>query len=505
MKNYKKYALVSVYDKKYLSSLCNVLKKYNIGIISTGSTANEILKLNYDCELVSDLTKFKEILDGRVKTLHPKIHASLLFKRKNNKHYKTFKKLKFPIIDFVFVNLYPFQEVIKKTKEIDKCIEMIDIGGPALLRSSAKNYHSVTSVCNINDYKNFINQMNFNRGYTSIQFRKKMAIKVFALTAEYDYNINNWFTNNSKKINKNKIIKLKYGENSNQKSTFIIKNLKNSLFKAKIQGKDLGYNNLLDLDSGLNCLKEFNEPTCVVIKHNNPCGVASSKKIENAYNKAISSDPISIFGGIVFFNRSINETLAKKIIKNFYEIIVAPSYNKKALNILNKKKKLILIETKKINVENKVEIKSIVGGYLKQEKNLTKISNQNIKCVTDYKTSTKQLKDLIFAFKVCKHVKSNAIVLAYNQQTIGIGAGQMSRIDATKIAISKVKKVKKKLSYVAASDAFFPFTDSIKDLYKNNCCAIIQPMGSINDNKIINFANKKKLPIYFSKYRLFKH
>ena len=259
------------------------------------------------------------------------------------------------------------------------------------------------------------------------------------------------------------------------------------------------------MDSAINLLNEFDEPTCVIIKHNNPCGVASDKNINKAFNKALRSDPVSSFGGIVAVNRSINEHLAKKLKSNFFEIVIAKSFQKKAYNIIKKKRKLILIETKNIQYDSKQDIKSINGGYLIQEKNNIKIGLNHMRSVSKNKASKKTLDDLIFSFKVCKHVKSNAIVIAKNKKTVGIGAGQMSRIDATRLALIKVPKKIKLKGFVAASDAFFPFVDGVKLLSKNNCKAIIQPKGSINDSKIIDFANKNKLSLYFSNYRLFKH
>lgn len=504
--NKKKHALISVFDKKNLFFICEILIKYNIALISTGSTAKEIRKIGFSCKVLSNLTKFPEMLGGRIKTLHPKIHASLLYDRNKKTHLATFKKLDFPIIDFVVVNLYPFGKVIKFSNDTKKCIEMIDIGGPTMLRSAAKNFKTLTTISSISDYKKFIKNMEKNKGRTSLDFREKMAQKVFLRMSKYDNIISKWFLK-KKRINlsKNNKILLKYGENPHQKASYHLKNVKNSIFKAKIQGKDLGYNNILDLDSGLNCINEFDEPTCVIIKHNNPCGVASSNSIYNAFTKALAADTISAFGGIVCLNRHVDKKLATILSKNFYEVIAAKKFNKEALNILKIKKQLILIETLNFIPQYKKEIKIVFGGYLKQEKNLIKIKNKDLICVSKHKANLQTLEDLIFAFKVCKHVKSNAIVLAQNKQTIGIGAGQMSRVDSTKIAILKRKNNNNNRKFVAASDAFFPFTDNIKLLIKNKCHSIVQPKGSINDKKIIDFVNKKNISLYFSKHRLFKH
>ena len=332
-----------------------------------------------------------------------------------------------------------------------------------------------------------------------------MAKKVFEKTSSYDQVIYNWFSNNKKtniKFNNINKTKLKYGENPNQKSFFYTEN-KNIFFDFKIHGKEIGYNNILDLSSGIDCLKEFLDPTCVIIKHNNPCGVASGKTIKNAFKKAYFSDSHSAFGGIVTLNKNIDKSLAQILSKKFFEIIAAPSFSSEAEEILKQKKNLILINTKKINTDNKQDIKSVVGGYIVQDKNNIKILRKNLINVSSINLNKKSLEDLIFALKVCKHVKSNAIVLAKNKQTVGIGAGQMNRADSTNIAIKKRNTKNKK--FVAASDAFFPFTDNIKKLIKNKCEAIVQPSGSINDKKIIDYAKKFKLPLYFINYRLFKH
>ena len=498
----KRNVLISVYDKSEIKKICDVFDRFNIGIISTGATAKKIISLGYKCKEISSLTKFKEILDGRVKTLNPKLHASILFKRNNPEHQKTFNKLKFPIIDFVIVNFYPFTKISNK-RIPEKKIEMIDIGGPAMVRSASKNYTSVTTVCDKKFYDPLIKELTKNKGETSLAFRKKMAEKNFKLTSDYDLSIFKWLNGNQKKKKDNKI-KIKYGENPNQKA-YYLSNSKTNLFTSQLNGKNLGYNNILDISEGLNCLNEFSEPTCVIIKHNNPCGVASAENIQNAYLKARGSDPISAFGGVVLFNRTINKDLAKLILNNFYEVIVASNFTKEALKILKFKKNLIIINSSVLKERNNKIYKSVNSGVLYQEFNSFKVSKSKIKLVSKKKSSDKILNDLIFAYKVAKHVKSNAIVLVNNKQTLGIGAGQMSRVDSTKIAIMKYKQFFKKRFFVCASDAFFPFTDNIQKLLKLKCLGIIQPGGSINDNKIINYANKKNTSLYFVKYRVFKH
>ena len=498
----KRNALISVYDKSSLEKICSTLSKFNIGIISTGATAKKIISLGYKCKEISKFTKFKEILDGRVKTLDSKLHASILYKRNNPEHVKAFKKLNFPIIDFVIVNFYPFTKISNKALP-EKKIEMIDIGGPSMIRSASKNFTSVTTICDKKFYDPLIKELIKNKGITSLAFRKKMAEKNFKLTSDYDLSIFQWF-NRTKKDGGTKKIKIKYGENPNQKA-YYFPNSNSNLFKSQLGGKNLGYNNILDISEGLSCLNEFSEPTCVIIKHNNPCGVASSENIENAYIKALKSDPLSAFGGVVLFNRKINEKLAKLLLKNFYEVIVASKFNKNSLKALKSKRNLIIIDSSDLKEKNIETHKSVNTGVLYQDFNSYKILKSEIKLVSTKKSSDKILDDLIFAYKVAKHVKSNAIVLANNKQTLGVGAGQMSRLDSTNIAIMKYKKKFKHRSFVCASDAFFPFIDNIQKLLKLKCSAIIQPGGSINDKKIISYANKKKASLYFVRNRVFKH
>ena len=498
----KRYALISVYDKSSLGKICDVLCKFNIGIISTGATAKKIISLGYRCEEISNLTKFKEILDGRVKTLNPKLHASILYDRNNTSHEKTFKKLNFPIIDFVIVNFYPFTKISNKEIQ-EKKIEMIDIGGPSMIRSASKNFMSVTTICDKKFYDPLIKELKRNKGVTSLAFRKKMAEKNFKLTSDYDLSIFKWFNRDQSKQRDNKF-SIKYGENPNQKAYYLT-NSKSNLFTSQLSGKDLGYNNILDISEGLNCLNEFTEPTCVIVKHNNPCGVASANNIRMAYLKALESDPISAFGGIVLFNRKIDKSLAKLLLKKFYEVVVSSKFMDESLEILKSKKNLIIIDSSTLKEKNNKIHRSVNSGVLYQEYNSFKISKSKIKLVSKKKTSDKILNDLIFAYKVAKHVKSNAIVLANNKQTLGIGAGQMSRVDSTKIAIMKYNQYFKHKRFVCASDAFFPFTDNIQRLLKLKCSGVIQPSGSINDKKVINYVNKKNASLYFIENRVFKH
>ena len=498
-KKIKSFALISVFDKNNLDFLCDLFKKNKIGIISTGSTSKKIRSLGYNCFEISKLTKFNEVLDGRVKTLHPNIYISLLHNRDNNDHKKTFKNTNFPKIDFVIVNLYPFSKYQKNKRY--NAVEMIDIGGPTLLRAAAKNFESVTSISSPSDYTLLINNIQKNSGKTDLSFRKKMAAKTFKLISKYDQNIHNWFINKKNR----KDIKLKYGENPHQKAKLQIKNTYN-LSSCKLQGKEIGYNNILDIDSGLDFLNEFKEPTTVIIKHNNACGVASSSTIKKSFIRALSSDKKSAFGGVVLLNKKLQGDLAKILIKNFFEVIVSPGYSNEAIKILSLRKKLILINSNKIPKNQNKIIKSVRMGSLIQENKSFNLSKKHFKIVSKNKNLTqREYEDVLFGFKVVKHIKSNAIVLVKNKQTLGIGAGQMNRYDATRLSISKYKENFSLKNIVCASDAFFPFIDSISLLQKNNCKCIVVPNGSINDNKVIDFVDKKRLKLIFSSLRVFKH
>ncbi len=382
---------------------------------------------------------------------------------------------------------------------------MIDIGGPSMIRSASKNFASVTTICDKKYYNSLIKELTKNKGVTSLTFRRKMAERNFKLTSDYDLSIFKWFNKDKKrKKDRERKIKIKYGENPNQKAYYIT-NTKSNLFSSQLSGKNLGYNNILDVSEGLDCLNEFHEPTCVIIKHNNPCGVASAANIKEAYLKAVESDPVSAFGGVVLVNRKIDKELARLLYDKFYEIILAPKFSVLSLKILKSKEKLIIIDSSNLKKINNKIFKSVNSGTLYQEINSFKITKPDIKLVSKKKSSNKVLEDLMFAYKVAKHVKSNAIVFARNKQTVGIGGGQMSRLDSTRMAILKYKDIFNHKTFVCASDGFFPFTDNIEKLLKLDCRAIIQPRGSKNDNKIIEYAIKKKAALYFVKNRVFKH
>ena len=512
MKRKIKTALISVSDKKNLKPLLNNLKKYKIKIISSGGTYKEIKRLKFKCIEVSEFTASPEILDGRVKTLHPKIHAGILNKREKKSHLKDLKNNNFENIDLVIVNFYPFEQTLEKTKSHKKIIENIDVGGPTMVRSAAKNYNDVTVITSADQYNQLIQELKTNNGSTSLKFREKLSKIAFTETAYYDTIISNYFnkiTNTTfpkkKVFYGNLIEQLRYGENPHQLGALYSKNSHINL--NQINGKKLSYNNYNDIFSALTISKSFpkNKGT-VIVKHANPCGISLKENKLDSYKSALSCDPVSAFGGVVSCNFKISKNLAEELDKLFLEIIIGNGFDSSALKVLKKKKNLRLIDASKYKLKEILKFISHNQEILLQSEDINKFSNRNFKVVSKRKPSSKQLKDLIFAFNVCRYVKSNAIVLASDQTTRGIGSGQPSRLDSCKLAINKVKKfylVKENL--VAASDAFFPFVDGVEKLIQSGVEAIIQPSGSIRDKDIINFANQTNTVLLFSKTRHFKH
>ncbi len=507
-----KRALISLSDKKDLKPLLKTLKKYKIKITSSGGTYKKIKSLGFDCDEVSDYTNFPEILEGRVKTLHPKIHAGILYKRKNKKHLKNIKDNKVKTIDLVIVNFYPFEDTIKGNSNHEKIVENIDIGGPAMVRAAAKNYKDVTVVTSILQYDKLINQLNKNKGSTTLEFRKALSQNAFSETAYYDSLVADYFNKivddnfpKKKIIHSTLIEKLRYGENPHQKSAIYTND--SSLRLKQLQGKKLSYNNFNDIYAALTISKSLPRKTgVVIIKHSNPCGVSIVKDKVKCYKSALTCDPISSFGGIVSCNFKVNSKLALEFNKTFLEVIIADKFDKKAIKILKKKKNLRLIDSSNFILNNKFKINSINNAILLQNEDDIKFNPKDFKIVSKTKPSKKQMQNLIFAFNVCRYVKSNAIVLANEKSTVGIGSGQPSRLDSCKIAIEKMKKFQKlSENIVAASDAFFPFVDGVEMLVQSGVSAIIQPSGSINDKDIINYANRTGTILVFSKTRHFRH
>ena len=505
-------ALISVSDKKNLKPLLNSLKKNNIKIISSGGTYKKIKKLKFKCLEVSEFTSSPEILEGRVKTLHPKIHAGILNKRKNKTHLRDLKKNNYENIDLVIVNFYPFEETLKNTKNHKKIIENIDVGGPTMVRSAAKNYKDVTVITSSDQYEELIDELKRNKGLTSLKFRKKLSRIAFTETAYYDSVISEYFNKNDnisfpkKKVYHVNLLETpRYGENPHQESAIYSKN--NSMKINQIHGKQLSYNNYNDIFSALTISKSLPKNIgTVIMKHANPCGVSINKDHLKSYESALACDPISAFGGIVSCNFKIKKNVAIELNKLFLEVIISNGFDDEALKLLKKKKNLRLIDATNYSFKEKLKFISSNEELLVQTEDLKKFNNKDFKIVSKRKPNSKQMKDLVFAFNICRYVKSNAIVLAVNESTAGIGSGQPSRLDSCQIAIDKMKKfINTEDEVVAASDAFFPFVDGIEKLVQSGVTAVIQPSGSIRDKEIINFANETDTILVFSKTRHFRH
>ena len=507
-----KKALISVSDKKNLKNLIKILVKYKIELISSGGTYKEIRKLKFKCLEVSEYTNSPEILNGRVKTLHPKIHAGILSKRKNKSHKNDLNNNNFEEIDLVIVNFYPFEKILDKTNNHSKIIENIDVGGPTMVRSAAKNYNDVTVITSLDQYDELISEIEKNKGSTSLEFREKMSLEAFSETAYYDAVISNYF-NKIKKNNfpKKKIIygnlieKLRYGENPHQESAIYSK--KNTLDIKKIQGKQLSYNNYNDILSALFISKSLPDNNgTVIIKHANPCGVSIHKNKLKSYQMAMACDPVSAFGGIVSCNFKINKIVAIELNKIYFEVIIGNGFDNEAIKILKKKKNVRLIDATKFILKDVIKLNSTNDYILTQSDDLKKFDISNFKVVSKKKPTKSQLSNLIFAFNISRYVKSNAIVLASDGATVGIGSGQPSRLDSCQIAINKMNKFNNLSDeIVAASDAFFPFVDGIEKLVQSGVKAVIQPSGSIRDKEIIKFANQTNTVLLFSKTRHFRH
>ena len=511
-----KNALISVSNKENLVSLLKTLKKFNINIISSGGTYAAIKKLGYECTELSKYTGFKEMLDGRVKTLHPKIHAGILHDRQNKKHKSEMSKQNFPAIDLIIVNFYPFQKIVTNEKSPKQIIENIDIGGPTMVRAAAKNFRNVTIITNRSDYRTLINELEILKGKTSLKFRELMSSKAFGLTAYYDAMIANWFNTKlkiqfpeRKTIFGRKLLKLRYGENPHQQSSIYVNDYNDKQLRFhQIHGKELSYNNFNDMFASLEILDSLKKKSStVIIKHANPCGVSENKSPLVSFKNAYASDPISAFGGVIACNYKITKKIASEINKNFLEVLLAKGFDQESLKILKKKKNLRIIDISNFKLKNLTSIKSFDGSFLIQSKDSIVLNRKKLRCVTKLKPNKKEFAEIQFAFNISKHVKSNAIVLCNNFSTIGIGAGQPSRLDSCKIAVQKAKQFQslKIKNSIAASDAFFPFADGINALIKAGVKTIVQPGGSIRDQEVINAANKAKIKMIFTGIRHFNH
>ena len=504
-----KRALISVSDKTNIVEFAKGLEKYGFEIISTGGTFTYLKNNGVACISIEDVTHFPEILEGRVKTLHPKIHGGLLSKRGNELHNKHVAENNIEYIDLVCVNLYPFEATVKKEGvSEEEIIENIDIGGPSMLRSAAKNFNDVTVVTDIRDYDRILNEL--ENGGITLATRRLLAIKVFNTTASYDAAIANYFNKADNLIPEKLTLSytledtLRYGENPHQKAYHYVQDNNESYAlqnAVQLHGKEMSYNNIQDASAALDILAEFDEIACVAVKHMNPCGVAIGKDVFEAYSRAYDADPVSIFGGIVAVNGVVDKATAEKMHSIFLEIILAVDYEDEALEILTKKKNLRIYKLGDKNNNHEQQIKSVRGGILVQDFNSELAESYEV--VTDKQPTKEQMSDLEFGLKVVKHVKSNAIVVVKNGQTLGIGAGQMNRVGSCKIALEQAGALAD--GAVLASDAFFPMRDSADLAAEYNIAAIVQPGGSIRDQESIDACNEKGVAMLFSKIRHFKH
>ena len=515
-----KRALISVSDKEGIVDFAKGLEELGIEIISTGGTAKLLIETGVKVKLISEVTNFPEMLDGRVKTLHPLIFGGILAKGDNPIHQKQLAAQQIESIGLVVVNLYPFEKTIsQKEVELDEAIENIDIGGPSLLRAAAKNYQDVAVVINPQDYSIILEELKKNQREISLETKKRLATEVFEHTSFYDGIISQYLRKNLLKESTSfprtlnllgeKVSDLRYGENPHQSASFykeIFVDEANLGDAIQLGGKELSFNNLVDLGAVLEIVKDFQGPTVVFVKHTNPCGLASASTIEEAYQKAYKGDPLSAYGSIIGINRVVGVKLANLISETpFVEAVLAPDFEGEALNILRQKKNRRLIKVgdlEKIDSQVK-EIKKLSGGFLVQDRNIKEISIKDLEIVTKRKPNKEELEELLFAWKAVKHIKSNAIVFVKDKQIVGVGAGQMSRVDAVKIAIMK-SEGRSNGSYLA-SDAFFPFRDGIDEAAQAGITAIIQPGGSKRDEEVINAANEHNLAMVFTGTRCFKH
>ena len=504
-----KRALISVSDKTNIVEFAKGLEKHGFEVISTGGTYTHLKNNGVSCISIEDVTHFPEILEGRVKTLHPKIHGGLLSKRGNELHNKHVAENNIEYIDLVCVNLYPFEATVKKEGvSEEEIIENIDIGGPSMLRSAAKNFNDVAVVTDINDYTKILEEL--EKGGISYETRRALAIKVFNTTASYDAAIANYFNKKDNLVPEKLTLSyklqdsLRYGENPHQKAYHYVQDNNESYAlqnAVQLHGKEMSYNNIQDASAALDILAEFDETTCVAVKHMNPCGVATGNSVFEAYSRAYEADPVSIFGGIVAVNGKVDKETAEKMHSIFLEIILATDYDDEALEILTKKKNLRIYKLSEKNNNHEQQIKSVRGGILVQGFN-DQLADE-YEGVTEKKVDESQQRDIEFGLKVVKHVKSNAIVVVKNGQTLGIGAGQMNRVGSCKIALEQAGE--KARGAVLASDAFFPMRDSADIAADYGISAIVQPGGSIRDQESIDACNEKGVAMVFSKIRHFKH
>ena len=507
-----KKALISVSDKTELHKIITYLDQNNIDIISTGGTAKYIKDTIGKVTEIEDYTGYPEILGGRVKTLNPMVHGGILAKRSDRKHDEELKANNINHIDLVIVNLYPFEKTIANDDDFNKAIENIDVGGPTMIRAAAKNFNDVTVITDPSDYEILIEELSKNNNHTNYEYRKTAAIKAFNRTQKYDKAIYNWFSEKDSLQIPNKLRqKLRYGENPHQNAELYETDGLGLVNAKQLQGKELSYNNFNDGDTAYKIVKEFEEPIVAIIKHANPCGIAAGENILDAFNKAYNCDQTSSFGGVVALNQTIDKETAIAMSKIFFEVIIAPSLTEEAAEILAKKKNLrVLIIDDFFKASSQRKIKSITGGLLVQDEDINELNSKDLKLVTEKNATNEQTNEMLFAFKIIKHVKSNAVLFSNDKTIIAIGAGQMSRVDAANLAKEKLNIYLKnnqidKDKLVFASDAFFPFADGLVIAAEAGAKAVIQPGGSIRDDEVIQAANKYNISMVFTGIRHFAH
>lgn len=500
-------ALISVFDKGGLDEILSVLNQLNVSFISTGGTQEYIQKLGYECESVEKVTSYPPILGGRVKTLHPKIFGGILYRRENEADKKIVKSYDIPSIDLVIVDLYPFEATLASGASHEEIIEKIDIGGISLIRAGAKNYKDVLMVASKNQYSALLNILTEKKGVSSLEDRKWFAKEAFGVSSAYDSAIFSYFTDNddlsSFRVAASNGKKLRYGENPHQEGYFY--GDFNKMFSQQ-NGKEISYNNLLDIEAAVQLMSDFTEPSLAIIKHNNACGMASRNNLLDAWKDALAGDPISAFGGVIIANQNIDKEVADEINKLFFEIIIAPSYDDEALELLKQKKNRIILVQNETEDSQSFQYRSLLNGVLAEQKNRSVQAASDLKVVTTIKPTVNEIDDLLFANKMVKHLKSNAIALVKDKQLIGIGTGQTSRVDALMQAIVKAKHMELDLNgAVMASDAFFPFPDCVEIAHKAGITAVIQPGGSIKDNDSIEYCNQNNIAMVTTGVRHFKH
>ncbi len=500
-------ALISVYHKDGLEEILHVLNELNVKLLSTGGTQEFIQSLGYECETVEDITGYPPILGGRVKTLHPKIFGGILYRRDNEGDRKLLKAYGIPSIDLVIVDLYPFEETVANGGSEEEIIEKIDIGGISLIRAAAKNYKDVLIIASQQQYKSLLQLLNEKQGDSDLEDRRCFAKEAFAVSSQYDAAIFNYFDKDNFSalrlaINESK--KLRYGENPHQRGVFF--GNFDDMFEQR-HGKEISYNNLLDIDAAVSLIADFDETSVAILKHNNACGMASRPTVREAWEAALEADPVSAYGGIVITNGTINREAAELINSIFFEVIIAPEYDKEAFEILSQKKnRIILVQKSSSKTTTPFQYRSALNGLLMQDKDTKVELADDLKVVTKKVPTAAEIEDLIFANKLVKHTKSNAIVLAKNKQLVASGTGQTSRVDALKQAIEKAKTFHFDLKgAVMASDAFFPFPDCVEIAHNAGISAVIQPGGSIRDNESIAYCDDHNMAMVFTGVRHFKH